>query len=167
MPFRDPPGYAAWQHGGAREGFEVVFVSRDGDGYRLDGEPAAVEDGEAWTVGYAIALGPDWSTRTARISGRSASGPGELILEADGVGGWLIDGEPARQLDGCLDIDLESSALSNAFPVHRLGLEVGEAAEAPAAYVRAAELTVERLEQRYRRLDERRYRYTAPGFGFE
>jgi hypothetical protein len=78
---------------------------------------------------------------------------------------------PAGHLDGCLDVDLESSSLTNAFPVHRLGLEVGELAEAPAAYVRALDLSVERLEQRYLRLDDdgerQRYVYTAPAFEFE
>jgi hypothetical protein len=79
---------------------------------------------------------------------------------------------PRARLDGCLDVDLESSALTNAFPVHRLGLDVGERADTPAAYVRALDLSVERLEQSYVRLDDddggrRRYHYAAPGFAFE
>jgi hypothetical protein len=93
-----------------------------------------------------------------------------VVLESDGAGHWQIDGEPAPQLDGCLDVDLESSALTNAFPVHRLGLAIGEEADAPAAYVRAADLRVERLEQHYERLDDdgsrQRYHYSAPQFEF-
>ena len=85
--------------------------------------------------------------------------------------GWLIDGVRAPQLDGCLDVDLESSSLTNAFPVHRLGLEVGQAAQAPAAYVRALDLEVQRLEQRYVRLPDgatgQRYHYSSPQFNFE
>jgi hypothetical protein len=55
--------------------------------------------------------------------------------------------------------------------VHRLGLGVGETAEAPAAYVRAPSLAVQRLEQRYRRLegsvgDGARYDYASPAFDF-
>jgi hypothetical protein len=61
--------------------------------------------------------------------------------------------------------------LTNALPVHRLGLEVGEGANAPAAYVRAPDLTVERLEQRYFRGPDdgrhQRYHYAAPAFEFE
>jgi hypothetical protein len=41
-------------------------------------------------------------------------------------------------LDGCLDADLESSAMTNAMPVRRLGLAVAARAAAPAAYFRAA-----------------------------
>ena len=51
-------------------------------------------------------------------------------------------------------------------------LRPGEAADAPAAFVRVGGLTVERLEQRYRRLGdesggEARYAYEAPRFGYE
>jgi hypothetical protein len=84
---------------------------------------------------------------------------------------WARVTDLRSHLDGCLDVDLESSALTNAFPAHRLGLDIGEATQAPAAYVRAADLSVERLEQRYFRLDNgprgERYRYTAPAFDFE
>ena len=52
---------------------------------------------------------------------------------ADGRGGWRVDGVAAPHLDGCLDVDLESSSLTNAFPVNRLGLGPAERADAPAA----------------------------------
>ena len=171
MPFRDPPRSAAWQHRDARSGFEVVFMRSDAGGQHLEGETAAVEEGEAWAVGYRIDLDPRWVTRSARVSGRASPGRRELTLEADGAGRWRIDGEPASHLDGCLDVDLESSSLTNAFPVHRLGLEIGHEADAPAAYVRALDLSVERLEQHYVRLEDdenrERYHYTAPRFDFE
>jgi hypothetical protein len=152
--------FAAWQHRGARDGFEVVFLHPG----RAEGDTAAVEDGEAWTVRYDIGLDAGWRTRSAHVTGRAAAGRRELRLEADGAGHWQIDGGPAPHLDGCLDVDLESSAFTNALPVHRLELQVGEQADAPAAYVRALDLAVERLEQSYLRLGDRRYRYSAPRF---
>ena len=137
----------------------------------MEGETAAVEDGEAWAVRYAITVDREWVTKSARVRGLAAAGRHELRLESVGPGRWLVDGEPAPHLDGCPDVDLESSSLTNAFPVHHLGLEIGQEAEAPAAYVRALDLSVERLEQRYRRLDDdgtrQRYHYTSPAFDFE
>jgi uncharacterized protein len=171
MRFHRPPAFAAWQHRDARDGFEVVFLNPGADGYRLDGTTTAVEDDQAWTVQYTIDLASGWTTQSARVVGRSLAGSQELRVHADGAGRWHVNGALAPELDGCLDVDLESSALTNAFPVHRLRLEIGEQAEAPAAYVRALDLRVERLEQRYLRLDDdrtrQRYRYSAPRFGFE
>ena len=148
MPFAHPPRYAAWQHHEVRNGFEVVFLRSDDDGCGLEGDTTGVEQDVAWAVRYDITVDPDWKTRSARVWGRTSSGLHEVSLEVDGAGHWRVDDLPAGHLDGCFDVDLESSSLTNAFPVHRLALEVGEAAEAPAAYVRALDLSVERLEQR-------------------
>ena len=131
-----------------------------------------MEEGEPWAVSYAIDLDAGWRTRRAVVSGRARHGHAERVLEADGAGRWTVDGPPRPDLDGCLDVDLESSSFTNAFPVHNLGLAVGAGAEAPAAYVRALDLGVERLEQRYVRLDDGsappgpRYDYTSPAFAF-
>ena len=168
--FADPPGTAAWQHRHARNGFEVVFFRTSDNGYRIEGDTAAVEHGQAWAVHYAITLDRNWVTRSALVQGRSMSGRREVLLEADGVGGWTVNGAAASEVDGCLDVDLEASSLTNAFPVHRLELQVGQEADAPAAYVRALDLRVERLEQRYVRLPDdgryQRYHYASPAFGF-
>lgn len=148
----------------------MLFSSGDAAGFRFEGHSTAVEDGEAWGIRYALTLDPDWATRSAFIAGRSALGVYTVRLEGDGTGRWRVDDEPAPQLDGCLEVDLEASAFTNALPVHRLALQVGERADAPAAYVRAVDLRVERLEQSYVRLpdagDHSHYDYASPGFDF-
>ena len=162
---------AAWRHLDAREGFEVVFLQREGHGYRLDGQSAVIEEGEAFAARYAVTLDAGWATLSAVVAGLSGSGAYDVRLEGDGNGAWRIDGEPAPQFDGCLDVDLEVSACTNALPVKRLGLSVGQASDAPAVYVRASVPDVERLEQHYRRLEELapgrpRYDYDSPAFDF-
>lgn len=151
-------------------GFEVVYFTRTDDGHQVVGYTTADEDDRAWMVGYEIDLTADWVTRGARITNRTDDGARTAVLEADGDGHWLVDGSAAPHLDGCLDVDLESSAMTNAFPVHRLSLQVGEKSSAPAAYVRALDLSVERLEQTYARLPDegtrQRYAYESPGFDF-
>jgi hypothetical protein len=164
------PPSAAWRHVDARDGFEVVFLRRRGDGYHLDGHATAVEEGTAWGVRYAFELDAAWRTRAAHVVEQSAAGTREARLEGDGSGAWRLDGVAAAHLSGCLDVDLEASACTNALPVLRLGLREGERAEAPAAYVRSPGLAVERLEQSYERLsgegDEARYDYLSPAFDF-
>lgn len=170
MSFAQVPATAAWHHRGARSGFEVVYFATCGGRCRIEGWATAVEDGATWAVEYPIEVDAAWATRSAAIRGRSAAGFCSARLKADGHGHWLVDGKPARRLDGCLDVDLEPSAMTNALPVRRLGLPVAAVAAAPAADVRAVGLAVERLEQTYARTTDeaacQRYDYTAPAFGF-
>jgi hypothetical protein len=138
------------------------------DGYRAHGCTTAVEDGRSWIVEYDIRLDAFWRTRECAVSNRTASRAGSTLIESDAAGRWQVDGVEDPHLEGCIDIDLESSVLTNAFPVHRLELPVGAQGHAPAAFVRVTDLAVERLEQNYLRVADagRRssYDYSAPAF---
>jgi len=168
--FVPPPATACWQHLEARSGFEVAYFRAAEDGWAVEGTTVAVEDARTWIVTYSIGLDAGWVTRSARITARTILGSRETFLQADGTGRWLINGVLAPHLDGCLDVDLESSAMTNTLPVHRLGLPEGGQADAPAAYVRALDVRVDRLEQTYRRIADKaarqRYDYAAPAFAF-
>jgi uncharacterized protein len=170
MPFLSPPSTAAWQHREARSGFEVAFFQAVESGWVIDGTTTAVEDGQTSVVTYSIELDAAWLTRRAHIEAKTVSGSHETRLESDGAGRWLVNGAPAPDLNGCLDVDLESSAMTNTLPVHRLDLPTGAQATVPAAYVRALDVNVERLEQIYLRITDEgthhRYNYSAPAFGF-
>jgi uncharacterized protein len=170
MSFRPPPATACWQHRGARSGFEVAYFTARERGWRIDGTTAAIEDGQTWVVTYRIEADATWVTRSAHVTARTAAGARETLLESDGAGRWLVDSRPAPNLDGCVDVDLESSAMTNTLPVHRLDLRPGARADAPAAYVRALTLTADRLDQAYERVPDeaahQRYDYAAPAFGF-
>jgi hypothetical protein len=171
MALRGLPTSAAWLHEDARTGFESVFPVTHRKGYTLTGHTAAVEDDYVWVVHYVISVDDLWRTRSARIQSWTQEGRREVMLESDGLGQWRIDGRSAPELDGCLDVDLESSACTNTLPVHRLGLAIGREGDSSAAYVRALDLNVERLAQRYARVENsngtHQYDYHAPAFDFE
>jgi hypothetical protein len=168
MPFLPPPPSAAWRHQDARSGFEVAYFQALDGGHLLTGCTTAVEDQHSWIVDYEIGVDAGWNTRRVRVVGRSDAGLRTVTLETDGDGRWRVDGDLAPHLDGCRDVDLESSAMTNALPVHRLDLAMHKRATASAAYVRAVDLSVERLEQQYVRTGgtAQQYDYSAPAFDF-
>ncbi len=170
MTLLPPPASAAWSHRGARTGFEVVYIRPLADGHLIIGTTTAVENGHSWIVDYEIRVDLAWRTRSAQVTGRTDVRRSTRLLELDESGRWLVDHEPAPHLDGCQDVDLESSAVTNALPIHRLSLNTGVATQAPAAYVRALDLRVERLEQQYTRISghggHQRYDYSAPALDF-
>lgn len=159
------PASAAWRHQGARDGHEVLVTDRTVHGARLRGATTAVEDGVGWSVGYVLDVGEDWSTRRAEVWSLTAAGEARLVLERRAAG-WSVDGVVRPDLDGLVDVDLESSAVTNTLPVHRLEPGGGTPTPAPAVFVRATTLAVEVLEQTYTALDDtgRVFAYAAPRF---
>lgn len=167
------PHQAAWRHGPSREALEVAFLTPHHDGLLIDGRTVAVEDGAAWAVRYHIELDADWGTRHAVITTFAGTDGDERMttLDHDGTGLWRVDGLPAHQLDGCLDVDFEASALTNAFPVRRATPAVGDELDAPAAYVRVAAVAPAKLAQTYRRQDDdpgghASFVYASPAYDF-
>ena len=147
-----------------------MFIRPTRRGWRFDGHTAAVADGGPWTVRYTVAVDRHWRTRTAHVWTWTAAGNRHDMLVADGAGRWDVNGEHAPHLDGCLDVDLESSACTNTLPVHRLASVATGVHEAPAAYVSVLDPAVERLDQTYELYGDGDrgplYDYTALRFEF-
>jgi hypothetical protein len=94
MPFSALPVTAAWQHRDARLGFEVAWFQPVGRGYHLSGCTTGAEDGQTWVISYAIELDETWTTRSARITGQSASGIRHARLKAAAAGGSMARPPP-------------------------------------------------------------------------
>jgi hypothetical protein len=170
--FANLPSSATFQHSGARNGFEVVcfrHAQPTGDGYLLEGGTTAIEDGVPWSVHYRVAVDQSWQTTHAEAVGISSSGHHTLRAERrDGL--WRINDVERPDLEGCVDIDFESSLVTNTLAVHRLDLSATVPQQVPAAFVRADDLRVERVEQSYRCLDRTEdqvtFDYTSSTFDF-
>ena len=149
--FANLPSFATFRHAGVRDGFEAVCFRRPqatGAGYLLEGGTTAIEDGTPWSVHYRIEVDEHWRTTRAEAVGISPLGHHALHVECDD-GRWRINGSERPDLDGCIDIDFESSVVTNTLAVHRLDLSSTKPQEVPAAFVRAEDLRVERVEQTY------------------
>jgi hypothetical protein len=170
MRLTKTPAAASWNHQGARVGFEVAFFIDLSTGHRVTGHTTANESATLWSVGYDVAVDRAWRTVAVHASNVTAAGRSELTLTRDVGDRWSVNGEVRPELDGCVDVDFESSAVTNTLPIHRVDFGVGVAVNVPAAFVRADDLRVERLEQRYTLVEtnpERlSFHYESSTFGF-
>lgn len=163
--FAPLPATAAWRLHDAHEGFEVVAIDAGAAGVRFAGTSVGVEERVPWSFRYAVTLDPAWHGLRAEVE---AADGRRVVVEAAGPGRWLVDGVHDPALDGCVDLDLEGSALTNTAPVHRLALEVGATGDSPAVYLRTSG-AVERLDQTYRRVPAGHgfaFEYASPRFGY-
>ena len=149
MQLDDLPRLATWQHTGVRSGYEVLFADVRLSGYRLRGSTTAFEADTAWSVGYRVDLDPRWHTRQVVAVATTIAGERRVSIRRLDEVRWAVNGILRPDLDGCLDVDFESSGVTNTVPVHRGEFVPGEPVDAPAAFVRADDLRVHRMEQRY------------------
>lgn len=130
-------------------GLEHLRLSLDPMGAVADGAVVGVEAGRPFRVRYGLRCDAAWRTREVRVEALEVDG-GVVALLGDGSGRWTDGrGEALPELDGCLDVDISATPLTNTLPIRRLRLRPGEAAELAVAYVAVPGLRVEAVRQRY------------------
>jgi hypothetical protein len=136
----------------------------------VNGLVIGLEAGRPFRIGYEIRCDEWWRVREVRAAAPDSRRP-VLELLADGEGHWQRrGGEPMRELDGCIDVDISATPFTNTLPIRRLGLEHGESEELMVTYIRVPELLVGPERQRYCCLEARAdgglYRFEALPSGF-
>lgn len=147
-------------------GHEAVRIYGDADGWYLDGSAVFLFDEKPCRLEYMIECDPDWRTTFANVDGFVGDDVVAIEIEADEDGGWFLNGEPVPAVEGCTDVDLNFSPVTNLLPIKRLDLAVGDAETVRAAWLRFPSFELEVLEQVYTRKKESAYNYRS-STGFE
>jgi hypothetical protein len=135
-------------------------------GFLINGRILSVQNQQPAETHYVIMCDRGWRTQEVHVGLLTGGDTAQLEIRRDEQNQWFRNGERLSGLDGIVDIDLSVSPATNTLPIRRLALEIGESRAVDAAWVRFPELTIERLDQRYTRLDARRYRYESAGGAF-
>jgi hypothetical protein len=151
-------------------GFEHVRIDDGHPGWTVfDSMLVRVHDGSVRRGGYTLICDKAWRTLELRIMAEQA--PGQMVarhLLATGEGQWSdADGRPLPELEGCIDVDIAWTPLTNTLPVKRLDLRPAEEQRIRVVYLPLPEVEPRVMEQRYTGLADGRVRYTSLASGFE
>src|SRR5689334_16157833 len=136
-------------------------------GWQLVGTAVFRAEEQPCHLSYEVHCDASWSTRLASVTGWLGKTPVNITLEVISDERWMLNGhEQGEELRGLIDVDLGFTPSTNLIQLRRLSLNVGDEAEAPVAYFHFPELTLGRLEHRYRRIALDQYDYQAPTFGY-
>ncbi len=151
-------------------GLEHVVVADDATGFRADGQLVLGPPVGPASVSYQLSCDASWRVTGLTIATTSAAGSRTIALTASHDGHWQADGQPRPDLDGCIDVDISLTPLTNTLPIRRLSWSQGTAHELDVVYVDAPDLVVRRASQRYTLLgpvssdDAEVYRYESGSF---
>jgi hypothetical protein len=149
-----------------KPGHEFASLSSAGPNWHLTGTAVFVHEQRACCLNYSICCDRQWQTLSARVGGCVGNEAIELELAVNSDHRWLLNGKDCREVDGCIDLDLNFSPSTNLLPIRRLNLAIGEQALVCAAWLRFPTFKLEPLEQIYRRLEATTYRYESAGGRF-
>jgi hypothetical protein len=113
--------------------------------------------------GYTLVLDKQFRMLEIRIMVEQQPGSmAALHLLGTGDGTWT-DADERRfpELDGCIDVDIQWSPLTNTLPVRRLAMQPHSETDITVAYIGLPSLTVHPVRQHYARVDERTVRYSS------
>lgn len=148
-------------------GMEHLMVSpTPNGGVAAESVVLGLTNGQPFTVRYRIEVDAHWSVRLLAVDERHGGSKIELL--SDGNGSWKhADGASRADLDGCIDVDIAVTPLTNTLPIRRLKFEAGQSCEIAVVYVSAPPSQISVEKQRYTCLEkDRRYRFESVDGGF-
>ena len=154
--------WSAWN--GCETGLEHVDVRPADGGLAIAGVVIGQDGEDEFGLSSRVRLDALWHTKEGHV--RTTSGH-VLHLEGDGRGHWRENGRDRPDLQGCIDIDIQATPLTNTMPIRRLDLDTGESMDIRLCYIGTPDLAVSPADQRYTALEAGSlYRFESLESGF-
>lgn len=147
-------------------GIEHVIVSAGPARITADSQMILADDDLA-SVDYRIECDASWRFIQLDVTVTKAAGRSRISLSVDDEGHWHRDDTALPGLEGCVDIDIDRSPLTNTLPIRRLTWLPRAAQDLDVAYVSIPDLSVRPVRQTYTLLPdgdaggEAMYRYES------
>jgi hypothetical protein len=146
-------------------GWETVSLTQVPTGWEIDGRYVGRHEGHAVAADYKLMLDAHWVT--VRLDAAWGIGPARRAMTLDRLGTrWHVDGTPRPDLDGCIDVDIRWTPLTNSLPIRRLGLPENATRDVDIAWIAEGDLTIHRAPQRYTRTGANTWRFESLDTGF-
>jgi hypothetical protein len=147
-------------------GHEAVRIYEGEEGWYVDGAAIFLFEKKPCRLEYLIECDHEWRTSFVTVDGFVGDDVVAIEIEVDEGNVWYMNGEEIGAVAGCVDIDLNFSPVTNLLPLKRLAMNLDEAQEVRAAWLRFPSFALEPLQQTYRKVSESVYNYRSDT-GFE
>lgn len=154
--------WSAWN--GCETGLEHVDVRPSDGGHTISGVVIGEEDGSRFGLHYRLKVDSLWHTKAVHLQTTSGQ---MLDLESNGQGSWTENGKARPDLQGCIDVDIQATPLTNTLPIRRLEWASGQTTDIRLCYIAVPDLTASAQDQRYTAIEPGSlYRFESVASGF-
>jgi hypothetical protein len=147
-------------------GHDACRLERRETGWQVEGTAVLLEGGAPGLLWYRVICDAEWRSVAGEVRGWVGERAVRLDIARTPQNVWTIGGVAVPGLEQCVDLDLGFTPATNLFQLRRLALEVGQAADAPVAWLESSFAGLRLLPQRYERRSDTTYLYDAPTVGY-
>jgi hypothetical protein len=147
-------------------GHDACRLDRIATGWRLEGMAVFRHERAAAQLVYRVSCDLEWRAQRGEVHGWLGADAVDLRVVRADTGAWTVNGEAVPDVGSCVDLDFGFTPATNLLQLQRLALHVGQAAQAPAAWLGVSTGRLELLPQRYERRAGATYWYEAPSVGY-
>ena len=147
-------------------GHDACRLEETHDGWRVDGSTVFLQDGAPARLAYRVSCDRSWRALSGEVRGWLGRASIELVVTRTKKGAWLLNGDLALPPGDYGDLDIGGTPATNLLQIRRMGLEVGQQADCPVAWLDVSAGSLEVLAQTYERRSEVGYWYEAPRFSY-
>jgi hypothetical protein len=112
-----------------------------------------------YSLDYHIHTDSFWATRSLELRYRCNGPDVYILLEGDGQGRWMLNGQKAGQFQGCTDVDISLTPFTNTLPINRLIMAPHQVSQIRVIYIDVLGGQIRPVDQKYTRLSHSRYFY--------
>jgi len=144
-----------------RPGHEAARVALVDSRWQMTGTTVILHEHEPCRLDYSLVCNAEWQTLSGKVKGWVGDDLVDLEISVDSARRWWLNGKECKHVEGCIDLDLNFSPLTNLLPIRRLNLKVEQEEVVRAAWLRFPSFQLEPLDQLYRRTGVSTYRYES------
>jgi len=129
------------------------------DGIHAESVILGTYKGSIYRVDYRLHINKYWETQCLELQSCYGERRENIVLQNDTAGNWALNGQPAPQFAGCLDVDISLTPFTNTLPIRRLDLEDGGEQLISVIYIDLVAGEIRPVQQKYRRISADMYHY--------
>ena len=112
-----------------------------------------------YQVKYKIQLNPFWQTYYCLVEAQFDDEIKSFEFSKNEKEEWSLNGKYQPEFDGCLDVDIPLTPLTNSLPINRLQFKQNQEEKIDVVYIDLLENEIRRVKQKYQRISNEIYKY--------
>jgi hypothetical protein len=138
---------------------ENCLINESGSGADISSIIIGHYEEKIYQVEYHIKTNIHWETVFFELISRHSNQTQTISYASDGKGNWTKAGQPQKQFNGCIDIDISLTPFTNTLPIRRLQLQPHQIQEIQVLYCDLLKMQMMPVRQQYTCLSATEYHY--------